>query len=146
MVVGGRGASSGTSKMGNSYGSQYHTVKGADGKPMVFGNIKFVQKNPGAKETLMETMTRGRVYVEVGADGKPKRIVYFDIDNKRIKQIDLAHSHKMGDGEKLRPHTHHGYEHNENDSPKSKAAYLTTEEQALVDRVMRIWNNRGTSL
>lgn len=142
--MGGRGASSGTSKMGNRYGSQYHAVRDSSGKPMVYGNVKFVQRNAGARETLMETMTRGRVYAEVGGDGKLKRIVFFDNKNKRTKQIDLAHFHRMADKSKVRPHTHHGYEHNENDS-KSGAARLTSGERTLVDRVMRIWENRNTS-
>lgn len=65
-----------------------------------------------------------------------KSIVYFDNENKRSKQIDVDHSHN---GE--RPHTHHGYNHNENDSAKG-AARLTPDEQAMVDRVVSIWENR----
>jgi len=135
--MGGRGASSGTSKAGNSYGSQYHTVKDGDGRPMVYGNIKFVQKKPGAEETLMETMTRGRVYVEIGADGKPKRIVYFDNENKRAKQIDLSHAHKG-----ISPHVHHGYLHGEAEASKTGASHLTAEEATMVARVMELWDNR----
>lgn len=126
--MGGRGASSGTSAKGNAYGSQYHAVYQS-------GNIKFVTKNARDSETLMETMTRGRVYVHVEG-GDIKSIVYFDNDNKRSKQIDLDHVHKGGS-----PHTHHGYYHNENDSAKG-AAKLTTEEVEMVDRVHSLWDNR----
>ena len=126
--MGGRGASSGISKSGNVYGSQYHAL-------LTVGNIKFVSKNGRGSETLMETMTRGRVYAHVEGDDL-KSIVYFDNENKRSKQIDVDHSHN---GE--RPHTHHGYNHNENDSPKG-AARLTLDEQAMVDRIVSIWENR----
>lgn len=40
-----------------------------------------------------------------------------------------------------RPHTHHGYNHNENDSAKG-AARLTPDEQAMVDKVVSIWENK----
>ena len=128
--MGGRGASSGTSVRGNRYGSQYHAVYQS-------GNIKFVTKNARDSETLMETMTRGRVYVHVEGNDL-KSIVYFDNENKRAKQIDLDHPHK---GET--PHAHHGYNHSENDSAKG-AAHLTTEERAMVDRVRKLWNNRSS--
>lgn len=131
--MGGRGASSGTSKSGNAYGTQYHAI-------MTSGNIKFVEKNTKDSETLMETMTRGRVYVEI-SNGEPYRIVYFDKENKRNKQIDLKHSHGKG-GDKIKgAHTHHGYLHNEDDSVKG-AARLTAEEKAMVERVISLWNNR----
>ncbi len=104
--MGGRGASSGVSTGGNKYGSQNHTV-------LRDGNIKFVTKNQRTSETLMETMTKGRVYVTVGGD-ELLQIMYFDSENKRTKVIDLSHPH-----DKERPHTHHGYEHNENDSAKT---------------------------
>ena len=128
--MGGRGASSGTSKAGNPYGSQYHAV-------LTVGNIKFVSKNSRQSEPLMETMTRGRVYVHVES-GEIKSVVYFDNDNKRVQQIDLGHPHRpMFSGE----HTHHGYFHNENDSEKG-ASRLTTEEKAMVERINKIWNNK----
>lgn len=128
--MGGRGASSGTSVKGNRYGSQYHTV-------LQSGNIKFVTKNARDSETLMETMTRGRVYVHVEGE-ELKSIVYFDNANKRTKQIDLGHPHRpVFDGE----HTHHGYLHNENDSSKG-AANLTSEEGKMVERVRSLWENR----
>ena len=131
--MGGRGASSGTSKYGNPYGSQYRAVMDGD-KPLVDGNIKFVRKNSRDSEPPMETMTDGRVYVQVGGDELVK-VVYFDNENKRVKTIDLNHTH---DGKA--PHTHHGYEHNENDAIKGYAN-LTTEERAMVDRVVTIWED-----
>lgn len=103
--MGGRGASSGFSVGGKKYGSQYHAL-------FESGNIKFVTKNTRNSETLMETMTAGRVYVTVGGNDL-LQIMYFDTDNKRSKTIDLSHTH---DGKK--PHTHHGYNHNENDTKK----------------------------
>ena len=125
--MGGRGASSGTSAGGNPYGSQYHTV-------LESGNIKFITKNSRNSETLMETMTKGRVYVTVRGNDL-KSIVYFDGENKRVKQIDLDTPHKG-----VTPHTHHGYRHNENDSAKGYSN-LTTEERAMVDRVQKLWND-----
>ncbi len=126
--MGGRGASSGTSVNGNPYGSQYHSVYQS-------GNIKFVSKNNRDSEALMETMTRGRVYVHVEGEDI-KSIVYFDNENKRSKQIDLDHQHA---GEQ--PHTHHGYNHNELDSAKGSAK-LTVEEKRMVAKVTSTWKNR----
>lgn len=126
--MGGRGASSGVSVKGNAYGSQYHTFLKA-------GNIKFVSKNSRQAESLMETMTAGRVYVTVGGN-ELLQIIYFDTKNKRSKTIDLDHPHR---GEV--PHAHHGYNHNENDSAKGSAS-LTPEEKRMVDRVRRLWYNR----
>lgn len=126
--MGGRGASSGMSEKGNPYGSQYHSS-------MTVGNVKFVSKNSRQSESLRETMTRGRVYAHVEGDDL-KSIVYFDAENKRVKQVDIDHQHKG-----MRPHTHHGYDHSENDSAKG-ASRLTPEERDMVDRVSNLWNNR----
>ena len=126
--MGGRGASSGVSAVGRKYGSQYHTV-------LKEGNIKFVAKNERTSESLMETMTPGRVYVTVGGDDL-LQIVYFDTENKRVKTVDLSHTH---DG--MRPHTHHGYEHNEKDSSKGYAN-LTPEEKKMVARVRKLWYDK----
>ena len=93
--MGGRGSSSGVSNYWNKYGSQYKTV-------LKEGNIKFVQKNSRTSETLMETATKGRVYVTVGGNDL-LQIIYFDQNLKRSKTIDLSHTH---DGKN--PHTHHG--------------------------------------
>ena len=68
--MGGRGASSGISEKGNSYGSQYHTV-------LKSGNIKFVEANDRHSESLFETQTKGRVYATVGGNDLLK-IIYYD--------------------------------------------------------------------
>mgnify|MGYP007069864056 CR=1 FL=1 len=129
--MGGRGASSGVSVYGNKYGSQYHTI-------FKWGNIKFVMANNGAAESLLETMTRGRVYVLVGDNG-PKSIIYFDNGLKRSKRLDLDHWHA-----KMKPHVQHGYFDNETDienGVKVKATHLNIEEQQMVVRVSRLWHN-----
>lgn len=133
--MGGRGASSGMSHyerkdgtiLENPYGSQYHTV-------LQSGNIKLVTKNERESETLMETMTRGRVYAHVEG-GNIKSIVYFGNDNKRTKQIDLSHAH---DGKK--PHTHHGYEFAKG---AHTATRLSAKEREMVERVIDLWENEG---
>lgn len=76
----------------------------------------------------METMTSGRVYAVV-CRGEVKSIVYFDNQNKRSKQIDLADHHGIS------PHTHICYLHNE-DSPNGKPVRLSTDERKIVDRVL----------
>lgn len=124
LLMGGRGASSGTSANGNKYGSKYHSV-------MTVGNIKFVEKNSKSPETLMETMTSGRVYAIIDR-GEPKSIVYFDTDNKRNKQIDLE-SHNG-----LSPHVHHGYLHDEY-SPNGCPTRLSVEQSRMADRVLSQW-------
>lgn len=117
------------SDKGKPYGSQYHTV-------LRNGNIKFVEANDRHSESLFETQTKGRVYVTAGGNDLLK-ITYYDQKNKRTKQIDLNHVHKG-----MKPHTHHGYNHNENDSAKG-ASNLTPEEKKMVERVKQIWYNRG---
>lgn len=126
--MGGRGSSSGISVSGKRYGTQYRTV-------LKVSNIKFVTKNTRDAETLMETMTKGRVYATVGGD-EITHITYFGSNNKRSKTIDLTHSHK-----RMKPHTHHGYYHNEIDSKKG-ASKLTTEEKKMVDFVLKTWYNK----
>ncbi len=128
--MGGRGSSGGVSVKGKPYGSEYTTV-------LKNGNIKFVRYNDSvAAKAPQETMTKGRVYVTLSEDNNPKYVTYYDNGNKRIKQIDIDRPHKG-----VSPHTHHGYEHNENDSPKG-FSNLTPEEKKMVDRVKEIWYNR----
>ena len=113
--MGGRGASSGISNKGHKYGTEYHTVLRDE-------NIKFVKNNnAGSTKTPMETMTKGRVYVTINERNELSAITYYDNSGKRTKQIDLQKAHRG-----IKPHTHHGYEHNENDSPKG-ASHLSTE-------------------
>ena len=125
--MGGRGSSSGMSVDNKPYGSQYHTL-------LESGNIKFVTKISRTSETLMETMTKGRVYVTVGGN-ELLSVIYFDTANKRAKAIDLSHPH---DGRS--PHVHHGYLHNETGSPKG-ASNLTPAEKRMVARVQKLWYN-----
>lgn len=129
--MGGRGASSGISGKGKKYGSQYKSL-------LTVGNVKFIKKTNRQSEPLMETMTKGRVYAIVGKDG-PTDITYFDSDGKRTKTIHLDHPHK-----ELKPHTHHGYFHSENDSDKG-AARLTSKEKALVEMVNRAWYDNNSN-
>ncbi len=123
--MGGRGARSGMSDKGKKYGSQYKSL-------LTVGNVKFIKKTDRQSEPLMETMTKGRVYATVGKNG-PTDITYFDNDRKRNKTIHLDHPHNG-----LKPHTHHGYFHNENDTDKG-AARLTSKEKALVEMVNKAW-------
>lgn len=127
--MGGRGASSGISNKGHKYGTEYHTVLRDE-------NIKFVKNNnAGSTKTPMETMTKCRVYVTINERNELSAITYYDNSGKRTKQIDLQKAHRG-----IKPHTHHGYEHNENDSPKG-ASHLSTEERKMVDRIRKIWYN-----
>lgn len=124
--MGGRGSSSGISVKGRAYGTEYKSLHTA-------GNIKFLVYKFGNPTAPMETMTKGRVYVTLGKDGAPKYISYYDTENKRTKQIDLDKPHHG-----VLPHTHHGYMHKENDTPKG-FAHLTDKERAMVNRVEEIW-------
>ena len=63
------------------------------------------------------------------------KITYYDEQNKRKKQIDLNHPHKG-----IKPHVHHGYNHNENDNSKG-ATGLLPKEKKMVEKVERIWYN-----
>ena len=128
--MGGRGASSGISLKGHKYGNDYKTL-------LRDGNVKFVRKESKNSETLMETMTKNRVYAQVNNRNNVSAIIYFDEKNKRSKQIDLLHKHNG-----VVPHVHHGYLHNEGDSSKG-ASNLTTKEKKLVDRILKKWYNKN---
>ena len=124
--MGGRGASSGVSTKGKKYGTEYRML-------FKVSNIKFIKTNPGEdRNAPMETMTKGRVYAYVGTKNNLKSIIYFDENNKRIKQIDLTHFHNG-----IKPHAHIGYEHKE-----SEARRPTDKERRLVDFVKRAWENK----
>ena len=130
--MGGRGASSGISDRGNEYGSQFHSIMDVNGKPLVSGNIKFIESNSRKSESLFETMTTGRVYAVFGGNDLLK-IVYFDKENKHVKEINFGHKHA-----ELDPHVHHGYYHNERDGEKG-ATKLNVEEKKMVARAKKIW-------
>lgn len=127
--MGGRGASSGFSESGKPYGSEFHTL-------LQSGNIKFVAVNEGAPTAPLETMTRGRVYVTVNEqENKLKSISFYDRDNKRFRQIDLDHYHKI-DGKPIKPHIQMGYLHD------GEASLPTEKDSRLIDRVMKLWYNK----
>lgn len=121
--MGGRGASSGISKDGNKYGSQYKTV-------FQSGNIKFVEKT--GNEPLMETMTDGRVYVQVGGSDL-LRVMLFDENNMRNKTLEK--NRKTG-----KWHVHNGYFHNEYGD--SNHDTLTKNDWKLLAKITRKWHNR----
>lgn len=125
--MGGRGASSGVSVKGKPYGSEFRTLLQAD-------NVKFVKQNAAmnAKDPL-ETMTKGRIYATINDEDKINAISYYGDDGKRIKTINLLHSHKQFTGE----HTHIGYYHDEGGTRG-----LTDEEKKLVAFVKKAWYNR----
>lgn len=127
--MGGRGASSGMSDKGNKYGSEYHTV-------LQTGNIKFIAINEGSPTAPLETMTRGRVYVTVNEKANIlKSISFYDRENKRFKQIDLDHYHKIN-GKAEKPHVQMGYYHD------GEASILTEKDRKLIDRVVKAWYNK----
>lgn len=127
--MGGRGASSGISKRGHLYGTDYKTVYSES-------NIKFVVKNRKDAESLMETKTPNRVYVEINNENDIKSIYYMGKNLMRSKTIDTQHMHK-----EMIPHTHHGYFHNERDGEKG-ATKLDEKEKKLLEKVTRIWKNK----
>lgn len=131
--MGGRGASGGGRYLKNGtylpYGSEYKTVYQS-------GNIKFVKPVSGSASAPLETMTKGRVYVTLGTDGKPRYISYYDKHNKKHKQIDINGIAHTINGKKELPHTHKGYLHNE------KGDYiLSQKETKMVERVRKTWYN-----
>lgn len=130
--MGGRGASSGISRSGNKYGTEYSTVYQAE-------NIKFIKQNETSSiKTPMETMTKNRIYVTLGKNNEPKSLTQYSKDGLRRKQIDLSGKPHKINGKWELPHTHKGYWHDE------KGTYsLTKEERNLVDKVMKIWKNRN---
>lgn len=125
--MGGRGASSGISDKGNKYGSQHHTVLESE-------NIKFVSKNKRSSETLMETMTKGRIYVEVGGNDL-LRIISFDESNKRNHVIER--DKRSGEW-----HVHNGYFHAEHGTSQHEP--LNDIDKRLLEKVRKLWyDNKG---
>lgn len=127
--MGGRGSSTGVSANGKAYGTEYKSL-------LTSGNIKYVVRLDNSASAPMETMTKNRVYVTLSPQGEPKAISYYDKDNKRKKQIDLDKPHQG-----VLPHTHHGYNHRENDGPKGYGN-LTNKERAMVERVQKTWRDK----
>lgn len=128
--MGGRGAASGISDKGRKYGTEYHSV-------LVKDNIKFVKYNLSKSTTPpMETMTKGRIYVTVNTEGILKSITFHDKENKRNKQIDLDHAHKIN-GRWEKPHVHYGYFHNEH-----RDGLPTKADIKLIEKVKKIWHDK----
>lgn len=130
--IGGRGSSSGVSDSGKPYGSEFKTLYQS-------GNIKFIQSNSGSAKTPMETMTKGRVYATVNSSGQVKAITYYDKHNKRYKQIDVIGSKHVVNGQKIIPHTHKGYEHDEKGTKAPSA-----KQQKMIDRILTTWQNKDS--
>lgn len=132
--MGGHGASSGGRRAKDGtylpYGSEYKTVYQAD-------NIKFVSPTDGKVKAPLETMTQNRIYVTIGSDGNPRYVSFYDSENRKMKQIDMAGKAHRIDGEMVLPHTHKGYYHDENGTDRP-----TKSEQELVDRIRKLWYNR----
>ena len=133
--MGGRGASSGMSDRGNPYGSQWHDILLPNGEPLVAGNMKFIEGNPKPREEPLETMTRGRIYAEIGKKGDVVRLHFYGDDGRRTKRIDTD-SH---DG--IMPHVQEGYM----EAELTRA--LTAGERELLAEARRIWDayRSGTS-
>ena len=127
--MGGRGSSSGISASGKKYGTEYTTLYQS-------GNIKFVRYNNGSATAPMETMSKNRIYATIDYKENVKYISFYDKENKRYKQIDLDHYHKVN-GIKEKPHSHYGYIHDENGTQKPNAS-----DREIIDRVERIWQNK----
>lgn len=120
--MGGRGASSGASKSGRIYGTEYKTLA-------QFGSVKVVRLNgKGAVTAPMETVTRGRVYATVDGKGDIKHISFYDEYGERTKQIDVKGKPHNG----LLPHVHVGYEHNEISDRD-----LTEKERSVVNDILK---------
>ena len=86
--MGGRGSASGMSDKGKLYGTEYETLYQA-------GNIKYVRYKDGSTTAPMETMTKNRIYATIDYKGDVKHISFYDKENKRYKQIDLDHYHRV---------------------------------------------------
>ncbi len=127
--MGGRGSSGGKSAKGKDCGTEYTTLYKA-------GNIKYVKYKNGSATAPLETMSKGRVYALVNDKNEVKSISYYDKHQKRYKQIDLDHPHKI-DGKWIQPHTHYGYMHDEKGSKQ-----LTSSQKKMVDRIVTTWYNR----
>ena len=124
--MGGRGASSGMSEKGNPYGSQYHTL-------LEHENIKFVANRIKNYEPLLETMSKGRTYVQVGGEDIV-RVEFMDKDNKRYKVIEKDKKNKTW-------HMHHGYFHTEESEKMHEP--LSRQDKDFLDKISKIWHNRS---
>lgn len=130
--MGGRGASSGRSKKGKLYGTEYTTLH-------TDGNIKFVRYNGGNAKTPMETMTKGRIYGTVNNQDVLKSLTFHDSVNKRNKQIDLEGVPHRVNGVLTLPHVHYGYNHEEYEGTQA----LSSKDIKIVEKAVNSWYNRN---
>ena len=130
--MGGRGASSGRSKKGKKYGTEYTTLH-------TDGNIKFVSYNGGNAKAPMETMTKGRIYGTVNKQGVLKSLTFHDSVNKRNKQIDLEGVPHRVNGVLTLPHVHYGYNHDEHGGTHA----LGSKDIKIVEKAVNSWYNRN---
>ena len=114
QFFGGRGASSGISEKGNAYGTQYKIL-------LEYENY----------EALMETMTNGRTYVQIGGE-EILRIVQMDENNRRNRVIEFDKKNKQW-------HVHQGYLHSENSENQHDP--LSISDVRLLEKVKKIWHN-----
>lgn len=130
--MGGRGASSGMSKQGEKYGTEYETLH-------TDGNIKFVRYKGGNAKTPMETMTPRRIYGTINEQGVLKSLTLYDQSNKRNVQIDIeGRPHKIK-GVYTLPHVHYGYNHDE----YGGTIVLSARDMKLVVKAVNSWYNRN---
>lgn len=135
--MGGRGASSGTYKVGgmsHTYGDEYQFA-------FQYRNIKFIKVKSGASKAPLETRTRDRIYVTLGGKNQdtPKTVTYYDKKGKKRKQIDISgNTHRVGDVVIPTPHTHLGYMHD------GKTRGLSVREQKTLDTILRVWDTKSS--
>lgn len=129
--MGGRGASSGMSDSGKTYGSEYTTVA-------QFGNIKIIRTNDGGAKAPMETMTQGRIYATVDKFNDIKYITFHDAEGERVKQIDVKGKKHNG----ALPHTHNGYEHDEYGTYPG----LSIKDSKRVEKILKSWETKRKKL
>ena len=96
-------------------------------------NVKFVSKNSRQSETLMETMTPGRIYAVAGGNDI-NEIMLFDNQNKRNKVLERDKRTGVW-------HVHYGYEHGEYGHNLHEP--LSEADQRMIDRSLTIWKNRN---
>lgn len=121
----------GRGNSGKAYGTEFETLYQVD-------NIKFVRYKDASSATAPQvTKTSNRIYAVVNAKDEVKFVVFFDEENKRSKQIDVAGQSHFVDGKKLDPpHTHQGYNHDEGGTRE-----LNDDEKAVLEKVQREWYN-----
>lgn len=99
--MGGRGASSGISKKGKPYGTEFKAFLQVD-------NIKYVKKIEGATTAPLETMSNGRVYATYNKNNKLKSITLYDENNIKLVEI---HPNIHGNKKLKFGHVHYTVDH-----------------------------------